>query len=296
MRKILIFSVIGLVVLGGIAAGGYWAYWNYVKRYEPTVISKNQAEIQKLLDGAGWVSPGRQGATVYFVTHRNCNGCTRYELQEFPKLDVVAADTRVITYAPADVEGLPKSTAEERSTVAELWLNRSWTLYQQWMSVPYKAWKAEGIRPADGDIARTAVVGAGRDFVAQLEPLLQANGVAVSYPLVIWRDSEDRIKVCACSDPRMYHHIRKDLGAPETAPKPVPVAPAPEAVIPVPQEALPAPVMPGSELPTAVSPDAADVTDTAPAQTAPAPTPAPQAAPAQKPAAAPATRPATTGI
>ena len=44
------------------------------------------------------------------------------------------------------------STAPERSTVAELWTNRSWKLFQQWSLAPAASWTAPGILPADGAV------------------------------------------------------------------------------------------------------------------------------------------------
>ena len=62
MRRFLIWSALALVIGLAIAAGGYWAYWNYYARYQPVVIDRNQAEIQRLLDEASWVSAGGGGA------------------------------------------------------------------------------------------------------------------------------------------------------------------------------------------------------------------------------------------
>ena len=64
MRKILVWSALAIVIALAVAAGGYWAYWSMYARFQPTVISRNQAEIQELLDSASWVSEGGGGTPL----------------------------------------------------------------------------------------------------------------------------------------------------------------------------------------------------------------------------------------
>lgn len=207
---------IGIILLAAlVVGGGYWAYWNFVTRYSPIVITKHQKEIQTLLDASGYASAGTEGPVLWVVTYRNCEACKTWEDRELPKFTAIGADIRIIPFAPADVQGQTHSTASERATIAEIWLERSYELYRRWRATPEDLWQPADIRPADGDLARSAVVAASRDFVFRLEPLLKANQVPSGYPLVIWRDAEERIKVCVCSDERMYHHVRADFGAPD---------------------------------------------------------------------------------
>ncbi len=105
-----------------------------------------------------------------------------------------------------------KSTPPERATVAELWLNRSWPLLERWDGVPPDAWTAQGIPPADGDMARTAVVEAGRGLVDKLKPLLKANGIGFAYPTLIWWTKDGTMMGCACEKRETYRFVRKDLG------------------------------------------------------------------------------------
>lgn len=242
LRRFLLFSLLAVVLGASVAGGGYWAYWNYYARWRPVTIVKDQAEIQKLLDSAGAVAPQRTGAWIYMITYRACAACARYQREEFPKLAEANVDTRVIAFARPDREGLVQSTPAERATVAELWINRDWNLYLQWMASPRQQWAAPGLRAADGDIARTAVVDASRQFADKLTPLLKANGLGTEYPLLIWRDRDGYLKACACADRRSYAFIRHDLGvADETPslislPRPEPAAPAaadPEVVAPL---------------------------------------------------------------
>ena len=211
-HRFLFFSLIAILLGGLITAGGYWAYWNFYERFRPVTIAKNQLEIQRLLDEADWVSPGRSGAPIYVIGFRDCMDCIAYQRDEFPKLAAANVDTRVIVFARADREGLGQSTAPERATIAELWINRDWNLYARWMATSHKDWTADGLKTADRDMARTAVVNASRDFVNQLNPLLKGAGLGDTYPILIWRDRDGFLKACACTDERSYHFIRSDLG------------------------------------------------------------------------------------
>ena len=209
------FKIWATVVLLAVLAGGAgWAWWSIDLRWRPHEIKKNQAQITKILEQSGWVSPGLNGQKLYMVSFRSCPDCIRFKTEEFDKLHAANVDTRVIEIARRDVNGVPKSTPVERATVAELWANRSWALAERWDSVPIPAWKAEGIAPADGDVARTAVIEAGRKMVDDLTPLLRANGLPdkMHYPTLVWWTKDGTMKACACEDRRTYKYLRKDLG------------------------------------------------------------------------------------
>jgi hypothetical protein len=202
-----------VILLLGLAGGGVYEWWNLVARWKPHVFTKDQAEIGKILEASGWVSPHLAGPKLYMVSFRACPDCLAYEKSEFPKLQAAGVDTRVIVIALPDTNGAPKSTPAERSTVAELWFNRSWPLYQKWLDTPADAWTAPGITPADGDVARSAVVEVGRDAVDKLKPLLKDNGVDFAYPTLIWWAKDGKMMGCACTDPRTYRYVEADLGA-----------------------------------------------------------------------------------
>lgn len=288
-RKHLLWAA-GVVALLAVLIGiGWSAYWTYWGRWQPKLVTHNQAEIQKLLDAAGWVSPGYQGPWAYVIETRSCTGCNTYEQEEFPKLHAAQVDTRVIAIAPRDTQGETRSTVAERATVAELWINRDWKLYQTWINTPVKLWSAPGVRLADGDLARTAVVDAGRNFADALVPLLKANGVDMTYPIVIWKDSSGQMKICACSDRRMFQTIRHDLGAPDRAPGQTQTndeTATPAGPEPKPTDKLePLPDLPNLDRSS---------TDKSADKTAPSSSPAPApsgTAPAAQPASAPASSP-----
>ncbi len=202
----------GLAAVVVVIGAGWWAWWNFELRWRPKTITRNQAEIAKILEGSGWVSPGLPGPKLYMISFRTCPDCVRFKKEEYPRLHKAGIDTRLIEIARADRNGVPKSTPVERATVAELWINRSWALSEKWDATPVDAWTAPGLKPADGDIARTAVIEAGRKSVEDLVPLLKQNGVNFAYPLLVWWTPDGQMKACACEKRETYRFVRKDLG------------------------------------------------------------------------------------
>jgi hypothetical protein len=195
-----------------VIAAGVWALWSFELRWRPKTITRHQTEIAQLLQSAGWVSPGKKGKALYMVSFRSCPDCIRFATEEFPALQAAGVDTRVIEVARADANGLAHSTPVERATVAQLWLTRDWKLFQAWYAVPVEAWKAPGIPPADGDLARTAVVEGGRALVDRLRPLLKDNGVKFAYPTLVWWNAKGEMRACACEKRETYRFVRRELG------------------------------------------------------------------------------------
>ena len=277
MRRFFIWSALAALI-GLILAGvAYYLYWNNYSRFQPVTVTRNQAEIQRLLDTASWVSAGGGGEPLYIIGYRDSAAMQKYEREEAPKLRAAGIEARIILFARPDREGLAQSTAAERATIAELWLTRDWTLYQRWTATPVRNWTAAGIPAADGNLARGAVVEAGRAFVARLTADLNEAGLQSRYPLIIWRDREGFMKACACSDSRSWVFIRDDLDAPDRLDPPT-VAPGdPQAPQAFPgdgsPESLPYPTLPP------IPPGAAAAPGAAPA---PATPPAPRKAPEAK--------------
>ena len=211
MRRFLVWAAMAVVLIA--AGGGVFAAWSLDWRWRPHTITKHQDEIAQALERSGWVSPHLTGPKLYMISFRACPDCIRYEAEEFPKLQAAGVDTRVIIIALPDTNGLSRSTPAERTTVAELWLNRSWRLFQQWTRDPPDAWTAPGLAPADGDSARTAVVETGRTLVETLTPMLRDNGVNLAYPTLIWWTRDGLMRSCACENPRTYRNVERELGA-----------------------------------------------------------------------------------
>lgn len=279
MRRFFVWSALAAVIGLALAGGGYWAYWNFYARFQPVTVTRNQAEIQRLLDESSWISAGGGGEPVYIIGYRDSAAMQRYEREEAPKLRAAGAEVRVIVFARPDREGLAQSTAAERATVAELWLTRDWSLYLRWTATPVRNWTAAGIPSADNNLARGAVVEAGRQFIARLTADLRETGLSTRYPLVIWRDREGFMKACACSDSRSWAFIRDDLDAPESV-DPAPVAPlgADDSAPTYPGDGAPAPrpgqpaTLPYPTIPPVAGQPALDAA-------APGVTPAPRQAP-----------------
>jgi len=205
--------LLAVVIIAAVLAGGWW-WWKTDLRWRPKTITKNQAEITKILEGSGWVSPGLAGPKLYMISFRSCPDCVVFKRTYYPRLHAAQVDTRLIEIARADHNGVPKSTPVERATVAELWVNRSWALSENWDNTPIDAWKAQGIPPADGDVARTAVIEAGRTMIKDLAPLLKANGVTLAYPTLIWWDKAGAMRTLAWDEGVKYDRVMKEL-APE---------------------------------------------------------------------------------
>lgn len=209
MRKIRLWG--SVLLLAGLVVAGGWAWWSFDLRWRPKTITRHQAEIAQLLKSAGWASPGLPGGPLYMVSFRTCPDCLRFEAEAFPGLQAAGVDTRVIMIARRDVNGMPKSTPVERTTVAHLWLTRDWRVLEAWTAVPAAAWTAPGLPPADGDLARTAVVEGGRSLVDQLKPLLKDNGVKFAYPMLIWWNAKGELRACPCEKRESYGNVRKEL-------------------------------------------------------------------------------------
>jgi len=210
MKKIQAWTL--LILFFGIIGGGLYLWWSLDLRWRPHPITKNQAEIARILDGSGWVSPGLTGPKLYLIAYRDCADCNRFEADQFADLQKAGVDTRVIAVARPDENGQAKSTVAERSTVAELWVNRNWGLFQRWSASPVANWTAQGVPAADGDVARSAVVEASRDVVDKLTPLLKANGITFGYPTLVWWGKDGKMEGCACRAPQSWNRLRQDLG------------------------------------------------------------------------------------
>jgi hypothetical protein len=204
-----------LAVLAVTALAGFIVFelWNTDWRWRPHTIGKHQAMIAQALDQSGWVSPHLTGPKLYVIVYRDCPACNDFEAKEFPKMQAVGVDTRVIVIARPDLNGQAQSTPAERATVAELWTNRSWKLFQQWSAATPAAWTAAGVSPADGDAARTAVVATGRTLADDLTPLLKDNGVRFGYPTLIWWTKDGRMRGCLCDAPQTFKDVEQELGA-----------------------------------------------------------------------------------
>lgn len=210
MRRFRIWA--SVVLVAAVVIAGVWAVWNFELRWRPKTVTRRQAEIASLLQQAGWVSPGLKGPALYIICYHGCPDCQRLEQAVLPDLLAKGVDTRVIEIARADKNGLQRSTPVERATVAQLWIGRDWKLLQAWNAAPPDRWTAAGVPPADGSLARTAVVEGGRELVNRLTPLLRQNGVRFAYPTLVWWNAKGEMRACACEDARTYRFVRKELG------------------------------------------------------------------------------------
>ena len=173
---------------------------------------QHEAEIAGLLESAGWVSPGlSKDKVLYMVSWQSCPPCLVYERDEFPKLHAAGVDTRVIVYARA-----ASSTPQERAGVAELWKNRSWDLWKQFVHVPTSAWTAEGL-PPDTVPERAALVARSQDFADKMRVLMSENGIGtrehLNLPTLIWRGKDGHLRGCGCEKVELRKYVLDELGA-----------------------------------------------------------------------------------
>jgi hypothetical protein len=172
---------------------------------------EHEAEIKALLDSAGWVSPGlSKDKVLYMVSWQSCPPCLVYERDEFPKLLAAGVDTRVIVYARA-----ASSTPRERAGVAELWKNRSWDLWRQFVHVPTSAWTAEGL-PPDTMPERAALVAKSQDFADKMRVLMSDNGIGtrehLNLPTLIWYGKDGHLRGCGCEKVESHKYVLEELG------------------------------------------------------------------------------------
>ena len=208
IRNLFILAVVFVLV-----GGGLYEWWNIDGRYRPHAITSNADQITSILEKSGGVSPGLGGPKLYVVAYRADPALEALYTSDFPKLHEAKIDTTVIMVARPDAQGQPRSTADERSTVAELWVNKSWSLFQRWMKSSPQTWTTQGIPPADNDVARSAVVEVGRATTDKLTPLLRDNGVTFGYPLLVWWTKDGKMQAVVAQDSKQAAYALKDLGA-----------------------------------------------------------------------------------
>lgn len=219
MRRFLV--ILGLVGAAVAIVGGAIVYllWDLDWRWRPHTITRHQTEIAQALEQSGWVSPHLTGPKVYVILYDTCEPCGTQLAKVVPKLQAADVDTRMVMISRPDRNGQALSTPQDRALTAELWTNRSWKLFQQMQSAaagvppgnPPALLKPPVIPPADGDAARSAVIEVGRQLVVTLTGELKDNGVAFDYPTLIWWTKDGRMRACACTDPRSYHLVEKEL-------------------------------------------------------------------------------------
>ena len=212
-------AFLALVLASAVAAAAAVAMLaTPVQADEPVVLpnggihslTKDEDKIRALLSGSGWVSPGLSKTRwLYMVSFRSCPDCIRFETEQFPDIHKAGIDTRLILTARR-----ARSSAPERSGVAELWAHRSWKTFETWTGMPVDAWTAEGLPSADTDPDRAALLEKSRALVDDLRPLLEENGVRFAYPTLIWQGPDGHLRGCACEDRITYPYIRAELGLP----------------------------------------------------------------------------------
>ncbi len=206
LRRWFVFLMM-LAVLGGIMR----LFWLVEIRGAPHTLKKEQAALASALERAAWVSPHAAGKPAYILVTGGCPACAALETGTLETLQSRGFDTRVIAVARPDLNGRAVSTPQERAEVAELWIDRDWNFYLRWRE-PGPSTMA-GLRPADGDAARTAVVGASQAAAANIADLVRRNGVKFGYPMVIWWNKSGDMRASLADNAAARHKLEKEIEA-----------------------------------------------------------------------------------
>ena len=199
------------IVMLAVIGGAMWLWWLVDLRGAPRTLTKDQAALSAELERSGWVSPHVNGKIVYVLVTGECDACAKFETGALEALPARGVDTRVIVVAPADVNGKAKATPQDRAAVAEFWINRDWSLYRRWRA-PSPTTMA-GLAPADGDVARTAVVDAAQRSAASIASLLRKNGVTFGYPMAIWWNKAGQMRASLVDNPTAARKAEREIEA-----------------------------------------------------------------------------------
>ena len=204
MRKSLLVSLLAAAALGQAQAAP--------NPSDHPIDLKHGPEIKRLVETAGWVSPGLSKTKVlYMVSWEYCPPCEAFEKEEFPKLHAAGVDTRVIMYAHKGA-----GPAEEAG-VAELWKNRSWATWQKFTAIPTSTWTAEGIPPAT-EPDRAALVKKSQAFADKMREYMSDNGIGtketLNLPTLIWMGKDGAVRGCGCENVETRKYVLQELGVP----------------------------------------------------------------------------------
>ena len=67
MRRFFVWSALAALMGLILAVGGFWAYQHFYARFQPVTVTRNQAEIQQMLDESSWLSAGGGGPPLYII-------------------------------------------------------------------------------------------------------------------------------------------------------------------------------------------------------------------------------------
>lgn len=199
------------IVMLAVIGGGVWLWWVFDLRGSPHTLKKEQASLAYELQRTGWVSPHVNGKIVYVLVNRECPACGTFEVGALEALQARGVDTRIIVVAPGPVKGKAISTPQDRASVAEFWLNRDWNLYRRWRERSPTTMAGE--QPADGDMARTAVVETASRSADTIADLLKRNGVKFGYPMAIWWNKAGDMRASLVDNPTASRKAEREIEA-----------------------------------------------------------------------------------
>ena len=75
-----LWQAIGMMIaFVAIVIAIVFLWWDLDVRWRPHALAKDQIQILRLLQTAGWVSPGGGQSKLYVVAVRDCAACERLE-------------------------------------------------------------------------------------------------------------------------------------------------------------------------------------------------------------------------
>lgn len=182
---------------------------------EVVTLATNVDEIVSLFENAHWVHRGDTGPVLYVVSFRSCPTCLAFKEAELHGLEEAGVDVRWIIYARRDREDRQRSLPGERATQAELWINRDWTLFEDWYAVDPATYYATADLPpmVEGDPVREAAVEEARAFVERLSDLYAENNVDLYIPTLLWQQ-DGEWKTYVGYEETSFAPVREFLTAP----------------------------------------------------------------------------------
>jgi len=150
----------------------------------PISVTVDPERLAAALEESPWVSNGGEGRTLWVIGHRSCAGCVSYLRAEASGLADAGVDVRVVFFAPDD------AGPAERAVLAEIGARRDWNVLRGFIEADAASIAARESIPPASDPVRAAIVAAGRRTRDEAEAVMAANGYAVVYPLLLWRDPD----------------------------------------------------------------------------------------------------------
>ncbi|MGI4818889.1 MAG: hypothetical protein ACRYFE_10235 [Janthinobacterium lividum] len=188
------------LLLAGASIG---AWWMLDGRHRPVQITGDAAAAQGAIEGAPYVALNSGVRPVTLIGPRDNAVFDQWARQEAVQLAAQGREVRVITI-PSGYGG-----AAEEATVAQMWLEPSKTLFDEWMGRRAELWTAAGLTPVGRDPLRQEALARAKGFATEISDLVGAQN---RWPLVFWHDPAGALALCVCDTQQSQAKARLTLG------------------------------------------------------------------------------------